>query len=138
MPAHERQGELANDKAKRGLAGRSGGRVEAVGTAGEPEYALGDISPAQTATVAPRKAGRPAIVASSPSAGTVRVTITLDPEATDYEILVGGTVQGAVVTTAGPHDRTGITAGEKAVQVRGRDEDGHAFIESVSTNVTVG
>lgn len=137
MPVHEKQAALANDNSKRGLNGRAGARVEAVGTAGDVQYALGDISPAQTATAVARQAGRPSVVTSSPAAETIRVTITLDPAATDYVIYVDGAAQGAAVTTAGPHDRTGIAAGTRAVQVRGRDEDGNEFIESTSADVVV-
>lgn len=137
MPVHEKQATYANTKSKRGLNGRAGGRVEAAGTAPQPEYALGDISPAQTATTTPLAAGRPAIVASSPAVGTVRVTITLDPAIVDYGIYVDGTLRGARETTAGPHDRTGITAGARAVTVRGRDEDGNEFTVSATSTVTV-
>lgn len=136
MPVSENQGQLANDNQKRGLNGRAGGRVEAAGTAPQPEYALGDISPSQTATTPDRYPGRPAIVVSSPAALTVRVTLTLDPAATDYVIYVDGAVVGAAVTSAGPHDRA-ADAGEVDVQVVGRDEDGTEFIESDVETVTV-
>jgi VCBS repeat-containing protein len=46
MPVDERQGQLANENSKRGLAGRAGGRLEISAADNkdyEPQTALGDI-----------------------------------------------------------------------------------------------
>lgn len=140
MPVHEQQSTLANDYAKKGLAGRAGGRVEAVPESEQVEYALGDISPAQTATDTALAAGRPTgLVVSSPSAGTIRVAFTpesADTDVTDYAIYRGSTLIGTS-TNGAQQDIAAQPAGTHTVTVRGRDSQGTEFTTSAGAAVTV-
>lgn len=140
MPTSESQATLANDYAKKGLQGRAGGRVEALGTAEQVEYALGDISPDQTATTPGLAAGRPTgLVVSSPVAGTIRVAFTPEPAdagVKDYSIYRGATQIGTS-TTGAQQDITGQPAGTHSITVRSRDDDGTEFTVSAGSNVTV-
>lgn len=140
MPVHEKQSQYANDYAKVGLAGRAGGRVEALGSAEQVEYALGDISPAQTATAPGRYTNRPTgLAATSPAIGTIRVTFTNEPPetgVTDYAVYRGATQIGTQATGA-QTDYTGQPTGTHTVTVRSRDDDGTEFTESSGASVTV-
>lgn len=140
MPVHEQQSVLANDYAKKGLAGRAGGRAEALGSAEQVEYALGDVSPAATATTVALAAGRPSgLVVSSPAAGTIRVAFTPEPadaDVTDYAIYRGSTLIGTS-TDGAQQDIAGQPAGTHSVTVRARDDDATEFTTSAGSNVTV-
>lgn len=135
MPLHERYAELRNDNPKRGLDGRAAGPVEAAASVGDNPYALGDDTSSGTAALI---VGRPsAIGASSPAAGTIRVNITADADATSYAIYRGATQIATTTTTGANVDTAGQPAGEHSVTVRARDEDGKEFATSAGTNVTV-
>ena len=140
MPVHEQQSVLANNYAKVGLAGRAGGRAEALGSAEQVEYALGDVSPAATATTVALEAGRPAgLIVSSPAAATIRVAFTPEDAAagiTDYAIYRDSTLIGTS-TTGAQQDIAGQPAGSYTVTVRSRDDDATEFTTSAGAAVTV-
>lgn len=145
MGTHEHQATMQNKKTKRGLNGRAAGRAEAARTTGDVPYALGDLGPEPDAVAPALYTGRPAVTASSPSAGTVRVVVvqnTADGAAySGYNVYADDTKISGADPTANDfgenEDFADVDPGTYDITVRVTDEDGTEFAVSDADEVVV-